>query len=222
VKMWIGLFFTLVVLSVIWVALGKYRTAKPYLHLPKVEGYPWGVYWETIRGNFHVILKKAQSTAPVCRLSMFFFERPIVVISDVKAIKEILSETGDRYTKTFTDPTDEREITARGLARVHGPTWDRQRKLIAPFFSTKSVFEMSPRMQEALDFLILKWKTEVAQTNDYTIDIKEEYSLFTMEGVARALFGVDFDVQESTKQKWWVSSPSFLTILLLEAGNLTG
>ena len=125
------------------------------------------------------------------------FEQPIVqgrfafgrfaVVSEPAAIRKILVENSTRYRKSAIQTRVLSVALRDGLLTVEGEQWRRQRRLLAPLFSRRTVMRFTPTMATAIDGLIGRWR---AHEEGRVLDIGAEMNRLTLDVLARTCFPV--------------------------------
>src|SRR5690606_11379786 len=83
-----------------------------------------------------------------------------------------------------------------GLLTSQDEEWQRQRRLIQPLFTPKSVDSYSAVMAAEVERIAAQWRAEP----DRVIDLRTEMGRLTLDSAARILFGEDADAMTTAVQ----------------------
>lgn len=123
------------------------------------------------------------------------FEQPIVqgrfafgrfaVVSEPNAVRKILVDNSAQYRKSAIQTRVLSVALRDGLLTVEGEQWRRQRRLLAPLFSRRTVMRFTPTMATAIDALIGRWR---GREEGRVLDIGAEMNRLTLDVLARTCF----------------------------------
>ena len=148
-----------------------------------------------LRGLFRVfsesppefILGLTREYGDVLRFRGFF---PVFAINHPDYLRQILTQAYPKYTKD----TIEYRVIARtlgsGLVTNDGPDWTRQRRLMQPVFSSRTINAFDTTINELTAHIATQWASKRA---DETVWLDRDMSRITFQVVSRTLFGADID-----------------------------
>lgn len=176
---------------------------QPYQYL-KVLGVPGpaptpllgnlGLMWKH-NGNIKRFL--SHMTNKYGRISGFYLgPTPVLCVSDVDFLKEVMLKQFDNYINRFGDPSFEVEVNGKGVKTLDfsiGENWRNRRQKLTPAFSTLKMKLMEPLVKESTDRL----KVICGDLADdvKSVDAQVLFSKLTMEVILSVAFGQALDVQ---------------------------
>jgi cytochrome P450 len=123
------------------------------------------------------------------------FDQPIVqgrfafgrfaVVSEPNAIRKILVENSAQYRKSAIQTRVLSVALRDGLLTVEGEQWRRQRGLLAPLFSRRTVMRFTPMMATAIEALVGRWR---GHEQGRVLDIGAEMNRLTLDVLTRTCF----------------------------------
>jgi len=117
-------------------------------------------------------------------------KRPLVAwVTDPSLLEQILVKETDLFAKTRLDKRVLRPVVGEGLLTADGEHWRWQRRLASPLFRPADVLAYVPRMVDAANEQIARWRDK-GQTHRAAIDIDMTETTFAV--IARTvLAGID-------------------------------
>jgi cytochrome P450 len=82
-----------------------------------------------------------------------------------------------------------RLLVGNGLVTSEGETWRRQRRLMQPSFTPRSIGQFYQMMVEITESLVARW--QILAEDKTTIRVDNEMSRLTMSVIGQAMFGID-------------------------------
>lgn len=110
-------------------------------------------------------------------------------------IEQVLGARRESYIKGR-DWDTMRLLTGDGLLTSDGPYWQRQRRLLQPFFTAKVVAAYFQAMTEVVTEVAQNWQQ--ATTSRQPIELHHEMLSLALDVLGRTLFGVRFSDQTSS------------------------
>ncbi|XP_025103410.1 cytochrome P450 3A5-like [Pomacea canaliculata] len=123
----------------------------------------------------------------------FFVLKPMVVVSDLDILKEILVKDFNNFADRFILANILPAIVTKGLFFTGGSAWKRLRRLMTPTFTAGKLKNMSHFMDRCAN--ILKDNLQDKTRRQEVIDIKDVFGAFTMDVVAGTAFGLETNSQ---------------------------
>ncbi|KAM7448476.1 Thromboxane-A synthase [Porites harrisoni] len=124
---------------------------------------------------------------------MGFGRRPTIVITDPEMIKQITIKEFPKFQNRWFPEVNPPMSSFLFIAK--DDQWKRIRTTLSPTFSATKLKEVIPLMEEASDVLTGKL-TEAAKTRHST-DVNPLFSLFALEVILSAAFGMQADIQSN-------------------------
>lgn len=157
-------------------------------NLPLPPGPRFSGFFRLLRGSPpEVLLELAREYGDVMRFRGFF---PIFSVTNPEFVREILTQAYPKYTKN----TIEYRVIARtlgnGLVTNDGEDWARQRRLMQPVFSSRTINSFDTTINELTAQIASQWD---AKTPSETVWLDRDMSRITFQVVSRTLFGADID-----------------------------
>jgi cytochrome P450 len=132
---------------------------------------------------------------PITTWTKAHFEQPIVIapsilgmvatLNDPSAIRRVFVDNTPNYRK---DNLQKRILgpgALDGLVEAEGEQWRKQRRLLAPLFTPRTVASFAAAMQAAADDLVAGW---LRLREGRVIDVQPEMSRVTLDVLGRTLF----------------------------------
>jgi cytochrome P450 len=115
---------------------------------------------------------------------------PLVVhiIAHPDHVHHVLAGRSDNYIKGWSY-TKLRIVAGLGLLTSEGELWRRQRRLIQPPFTQRSVARLGPDMNEAIDAMLARW--QVASDSGTPLAIDREMAALGLSIIGKTIFGTD-------------------------------
>lgn len=151
-----------------------------------------------------------------------FLGRNSFILNTPDAIRHVLIDNYENYTRT---PTGIRVLTpmlGEGLLLAEGRAWKHQRRTLAPAFSPRAVTTLVPHMISATDETI----TELSEQCGVPVDLREIMQRMTLEIAGRTMFSFEMGERGPALREFVIeyasrlARPHFLD-LLLPAGWIT-
>src|SRR6266571_1210926 len=105
--------------------------------------------------------------------------------------QQVLAGNADNYGKTDDVYEEVRILLGNGLLTSEGDVWKRQKRLVQPLFTHKTVGAYVPMMADEADGVIARWRA--AAEAEEGVDLHSEMTRTTLRVVGRAVFGTDVD-----------------------------
>src|ERR1700731_491082 len=112
------------------------------------------------------------------------------IINEPHAIRHVLLDNADNYTKSELTRRLLEPGLGRGLLTSEGETWRRHRRIMAPAFDHRSIVGYAPIMVGVTDNLIAQWD---ALPNSSEIELAAAMMHTTLHIISRAMFSSDSD-----------------------------
>ncbi|KAI9029082.1 cytochrome P450 [Phycomyces nitens] len=180
--------------------ISKYFIYRLYLNpINKIPGPP--VSWVPFTGNAIEIIKD-ESGVPHKRWTKKYggivayhgpWNNCRVLVTDPGLIREILTIHEYDYIKTEQTSDFLRKFIGNGLLVAEGPEHKKQRRMLNPAFSVNTIRSITPLMAIPAIHLYNKWKTALKDIDSIEYDISHELSLATLDVIAIAGFGEEFE-----------------------------
>ena len=123
----------------------------------------------------------------VVRFRGFF---PVFSINHPDYVRQILTQAYPKYTKNTIDYRVIARTLGNGLVTNDGPDWTRQRRLMQPVFSGRTINAFDTTINELTAHLATQW---VGKRTDEVVWLDRDMSRITFQVVVRTLFGADID-----------------------------
>src|ERR1700748_1914392 len=118
-----------------------------------------------------------------------FFGRSSFILNTPDAIKHVLIDNYENYTRTPTGFRVLRPMLGQGLLIAEGRAWKHQRRTLAPAFTPRAVSTLVPHMIAATDEAIAK----LDAVSDAPVDLREATQRMTLEIAGRTMFSFGMD-----------------------------
>jgi len=145
-----------------------------------------------------------------------FFGRSSFILNTPDAIRHVLVDNYENYTRTPPGIRVLRPMLGEGLLISEGRAWKHQRRTLAPAFTPRAVAPLVPHMIAAIDEAIAKLR----ETSGGAVDLREAMQRLTLEIAGRTMFSLgmgrhgaalrDFVMEYGTR----LARPHFLDLLL--------
>ena len=145
-----------------------------------------------------------------------FFGRSSFILNTPDAIRHVLVDNYENYTRTPVGIRVLRPMLGQGLLIAEGRAWKHQRRTLAPAFTPRAVSTLVPHMIAATDEAIAKLEA----SSDAPVDLREAMQRMTLEIAGRTMFSFgmerhgaelrDFVKEYGTR----LARPHFLDMLL--------
>jgi cytochrome P450 len=145
-----------------------------------------------------------------------FFGRSSFILNTPDAIRHVLVDNYENYSRTPPGIRVLRPMLGEGLLISEGRAWKHQRRTLAPAFTPRAVAPLVPHMIAAIDEAIAKLR----ETGGGAVDLREAMQRMTLEIAGRTMFSLgmgrhgaalrDFVMEYGTR----LARPHFLDLLL--------
>ena len=145
-----------------------------------------------------------------------FFGRSSFILNTPDAIRHVLVDNYENYTRTPPSIRVLRPMLGEGLLISEGRAWKHQRRILAPAFTPRAVAPLVPHMIAVVDETIAKLR----ETSTEAVDLRGAMQRMTLEIAGRTMFSLgmgrhgaalrDFVMEYGTR----LARPHFLDLLL--------
>jgi cytochrome P450 len=118
-----------------------------------------------------------------------FFGRSSFILNSPDAIRHVLVDNYENYTRTPASIRVLRPVLGEGLLIAEGRAWKHQRRTLAPAFTPRAVTPLVPHMLAATDATIAKLKA----VSNAPVDLREAMQRMTLEIAGRTMFSFGMD-----------------------------
>ena len=118
-----------------------------------------------------------------------FLGRSSFILNTPDAIRHVLVDNYENYTRTPAGLRVLRPILGEGLLIAEGRAWKHQRRTLAPAFTPRAVMTLVPHMLAATDDTIAKLKA----VSNAPVDLREAMQRMTLEIAGRTMFSFGMD-----------------------------
>src|SRR6201996_3427322 len=118
-----------------------------------------------------------------------FFGSGSYILNTPDAIRHVLVDNYENYTRTPPGIRVLRPILGEGLLTAEGRAWKHQRRTLAPAFTPRAVTTLIPHMIAATDETVAK----LAGVADAPVDLREAMQRMTLEIAGRTMFSFGMD-----------------------------
>jgi cytochrome P450 len=169
---------------------------------------------------------KAISISPIGSWGQRAYEEDIVrgrflrhssfILNAPDAIKHVLVDNYENYTRTPAGLRVLRPILGEGLLIAEGRAWKHQRRTLAPAFTPRAVTTLIPHMLAATDETIAKLRA----ASNAPVDLREAMQRMTLEIAGRTMFSFGMDRHGAALRGFVMeygerlARPQFLDLLL--------
>ena len=118
-----------------------------------------------------------------------FFGHSSFILNTPDAIRHVLVDNYENYTRTPAGIRVLRPVLGQGLLIAEGKAWKHQRRTLAPAFTPRAVSTLVPHMIAVTDETIVTLATHVGQP----VDLREVMQRMTLEIAGRTMFSFGMD-----------------------------
>src|SRR5437899_1591950 len=118
-----------------------------------------------------------------------FFGRNSFILNAPDAIKHVLVDNYENYTRTPVGIRVLRPILGEGLLSSAGRAWKHQRRTLAPAFTPRAVMTLIPHMLAATDETVAKLRA----ASNAPVDLREAMQRMALEIAGRTMFSFGMD-----------------------------
>ena len=145
-----------------------------------------------------------------------FFGRSSFILNTPDAIRHVLVDNYENYTRTPAGLRVLRPMLGEGLLIAEGKAWKYQRRTLAPAFTPRAVTTLVPHMLAATDDTIAKLRA----ASNAPVDLREAMQRMTLEIAGRTMFSFGMDRHGAALRDFVMeygdrlARPHFLDLLL--------
>lgn len=145
-----------------------------------------------------------------------FFGHNSFILNAPDAIRHVLVENYENYTRTPAGIRVLRPMLGEGLLLAEGRSWKHQRRTLAPAFTPKAVVTLVPHMRSAIDETI----AALQGTTGAPVDLREIMQRMALEIAGRTMFSFEMGAHGATLRDFVfeygakLARPHFLDLLL--------
>jgi cytochrome P450 len=145
-----------------------------------------------------------------------FFGRSSFILNTPDAIRHVLVDNFENYTRTPAGLRVLRPMLGQGLLIAEGRAWRHQRRTLAPAFTPRAVTTLVPHMIAVTDETVEKLKA----SGNAPVDLREKMQRMTLEIAGRTMFSLGMDRHGGTLRDFVMeygarlARPHFLDLLL--------
>lgn len=145
-----------------------------------------------------------------------FLGRSSFILNAPDAIRHVLVDNYENYTRTPAGLRVLRPILGEGLLIAEGRAWKHQRRTLAPAFTPRAVSMLVPYMLTATDETIAKLRA----ASNAPVDLREAMQRLTLEIAGRTMFSFGMDRHGAALREFVIeygerlARPHFLDLLL--------
>jgi unspecific monooxygenase len=145
-----------------------------------------------------------------------FFGHSSFILNAPDAIRHVLVDNYENYTRTPAGFRVLRPMLGEGLLIAEGRAWKHQRRTLAPAFTPRAVSTLVPHMLAATDETIAKLK----EASGAPVDLREAMQRMTLEIAGRTMFSFEMSRRGATLRDFVMeygsrlARPHFLDLLL--------
>src|SRR5438093_8699469 len=118
-----------------------------------------------------------------------FFGRGSFILNAPDAIRHVLVDNYENYTRTPASFRVLRPILGEGLLIAEGRAWKHQRRTLAPAFTPRAVSTLIPHMLAATDETVAR----LSAASNAPVDLREAMQRMTLEIAGRTMFSFGMD-----------------------------
>ena len=118
-----------------------------------------------------------------------FFGRSSFILNTPDAIRHVLVDNYENYTRTPAAIRVLRPVLGEGLLIAEGRAWKHQRRTLAPAFTPRAVMPLVPHMVAVTDETIAKLAAKCGEP----VDLRETMQRMTLEIAGRTMFSFGMD-----------------------------
>jgi unspecific monooxygenase len=123
-----------------------------------------------------------------------FFGRNSFIINTPDAIRHVLIDNYENYTRTPAGIRVLRPILGEGLLIAEGRAWKHQRRTLAPAFTPRAVGTLVPHMVAAIDQTVAQLRSKATAP----VDLREAMQRMALEIAGRSMFSLGMDRHGAT------------------------
>ncbi|WP_322515223.1 cytochrome P450 [Rhodopseudomonas palustris] len=145
-----------------------------------------------------------------------FFNHASYILNTPDAIRHVLVDNDENYTRTATGIRVLQPMLGEGLLLAQGRAWKHQRRTLAPAFTPRAVGTLVPHMISATEETV----AELRDSAGAPVDLREKMQHLALEIAGRTMFSFgmgshgkalrDYVIEYGTR----LASPRFLDLLL--------
>src|SRR5947208_8930327 len=145
-----------------------------------------------------------------------FFGRGSFILNAPDAIRHVLVDNYENYTRTPVSFRVLRPILGQGLLIAEGRAWKHQRRTLSPAFTPRAVGTLIPHMVAATDETIAKLEA----SSNAPVDLRQAMQRMTLEIAGRTMFSFGMDRHGAALRDFVMeygerlARPRFLDLLL--------
>jgi unspecific monooxygenase len=145
-----------------------------------------------------------------------FFGHNSFILNTPDAIRHVLVDNYENYTRTPAGIRVLRPMLGEGLLIAEGRAWKYQRRTLAPAFTPRAVATLVPHMVAAIDETVVKLR----EKNNAPVDLRQAMQRMTLEIAGRTMFSLGMDRHGATLRDFVMdygdrlARPHFLDLLL--------
>src|SRR6202790_1053185 len=145
-----------------------------------------------------------------------FFGRRSFILNTPDAIRHVLVDNYENYTRTPVGIRVLRPLVGEGLLTAERRAWKHQRRTLAPAFTPRAVAPLVPHMIAATDTTIAKLQAASADP----VDLRAAMQRMTLEIAGRTMFSFEMDRHGAALRDFVMeygqrlARPHFLDLLL--------
>ena len=145
-----------------------------------------------------------------------FFGRSSFILNTPDAIRHVLVDNYENYTRTPAGLRVLRPMLGEGLLIAEGRAWKHQRRTLAPAFTPRAVATLVPHMIAVTDETIAKLRG----ASGGPVDLRETMQRMTLEIAGRTMFSFGMDRHGATLRDFVMeygerlARPHFLDLVL--------
>src|SRR3954447_8006075 len=145
-----------------------------------------------------------------------FFGRSSFILNAPDAIRHVLVENYENYTRTPAGVRCLRPVPGEGLLIAEGRAWKHQRRTLAPAFTPRAVTSLVPHMIAVIDETVTKLRASSGEA----VDLREAMQRMTLEIAGRTMFSFGMERHGPTLRAFVMeygtrlARPHFLDLLL--------
>jgi unspecific monooxygenase len=145
-----------------------------------------------------------------------FFGRSSFILNTPDAIKHVLVDNYENYTRTAGGIRVLRPMLGEGLLIAEGKAWKHQRRTLAPAFTPRAVAPLIPHMVAVTDETVAKLRQHCGSP----IDLREVMQLMTLDIAGRTMFSFEMGRHGTTLREFVfeygtrLASPHLLDLVL--------
>ena len=145
-----------------------------------------------------------------------FFGRTSFTVNTPDAIRHVLVDNYENYTRTAAGFRVLRPVVGEGLLTAEGQAWKHQRRTLSPAFTPRAVSLLVPHMVAVMDETIAKLQAAAGAP----VDLRETMQRMTLEIAGRTMFSFGMERHGATLRNFvmeygdWLARPHFLDLIL--------